>query len=148
FGSSKRQWWNLDLVSFLVQELYMRYNLQTVLIGGKETVGIVPFIENMIDTTGKLTLPELKALITNSSIIITTDSGPFHISGALRKKIVGLFRAKRPELANIYPDTRVIFGKDELCQVKCKWDQCRINKCVQLHNISVEQVLQEVEKLI
>ncbi len=148
FGSSQRQWWNLDAVSLLVQELYKRYNLQTILVGGKETVGIIPFSENIIDITGKLTLVELKAVLANASIIITTDSGPFHIAGALKKKMVGLFRARRPELANIYPDTQVIFGNDEVCQVKCKWDQCRKDKCVQLHNISVTQILQEVEKQV
>jgi ADP-heptose:LPS heptosyltransferase len=115
-----------------------------VLIGGKETVGIIHTSADIIDTTGQLTLTELKAVIANAELVITTDSGPFHIAGAFGKQIIGLFRARRPELAGIFPAARVILGQNETCQKTCKWDHCRTANCKQLFNISVNDILLKI----
>ncbi len=147
FGSTRRQWWNLEEIPRLASELFNRYQLPIVLIGGKEIQGMVPVHPNIIDTTGTLSLLQLKAAIAESRFVISTDSGPFHIAGAFNKTIVGLFRARRPELARIFPKGHVLFGQNETCELQCKWDKCRNEKCDQLYNINAAQVLSKIEEL-
>jgi ADP-heptose:LPS heptosyltransferase len=152
FGSTLRQWWDLENAVPLANHLREKYNLKIVLVGksynlnGTEVVPRVreEFESVIVNTTGKLELPELLAVIDNSKLVITTDSGPFHIAGALQKPTVGLFRARRPEHARSYPTARVILGVNEACQKNCRWDHCDSNPCRQLSNISLEHVLDEI----
>ena len=149
FGSTHRQWWRLDQTAALATELKAKYDLQTVLIGGKETVSsVAPEIAAaVVNTTGQLSLPELLAVVEGAEIVVTTDSGPFHIAGALGKKIVGLFRARRPEHAAHYPQTTVAFGQHESCKLNCRWDFCQSDPCEQMKRISLDEVLRRIENL-
>ena len=145
FGSSRRQWWKLEDVGTLATNLKERHDLQTVLIGGSETVSQAAKDANIVDTTGQLSLPELLAVIDGSEIVITTDSGPFHIAGALVKPIVGLFRARRPEHKKQYPDTTVVFGENDHCMQDCEWDRCETMPCRQMENIQIDEVIKSVK---
>lgn len=149
FGSEKRQWWPLERINSLAQELYQLYGLKTILIGGPETKSQVPnnLISFIINTTGKLSIKELLATIERAQLVITTDSGPFHIAGALGRPIVGLFRGRRPEHAKRYPQAEVIFGQEIKCQRSCEWDRCSNIPCTQLNKINVDSVLQAVERV-
>lgn len=144
FGSSRRQWWRLDDVGELAARLEER-DFQTVLIGGSETVSQISKDTDVIDSTGQLTLPELLAVIDGSKLVITTDSGPFHISGALGKPIVGLFRSRRPEHAKQYGTASVLFGENEQCMQACKWDSCETEPCRQMEDITIEGVAESIE---
>ncbi|MES1220655.1 MAG: glycosyltransferase family 9 protein [Bacteroidota bacterium] len=147
FGSTRRQWWNPDAVPDLVKSLSEHFNCQVVLIGGPETSGVFPSMDNLVDTTGSFSISELKAVIKEACFVITTDSGPFHIAGAFHKKIIGLFRAVRPELATIYPEASVILGRNELCQATCNAYHCRQLNCAEMHEISVEAILTKADQL-
>ena len=143
FGSSRRQWWKLEGTGLLAANLMERHDLQTVLIGG----GNVSRIEKdaaVIDTTGRLTLPELLAVIDGSRMAITTDSGPFHVAGALGRPIVGMFRSTRPEHARRYETGTVILGNNDRCMRVCGWDSCETEPCRQMENISVDEVTKSV----
>lgn len=144
FGSSRRQWWKIDDVGALAAKLE-ECDLQTVVIGGSETVSQISKDAAVIDSTGQLTLPELLAVIDGSKLVITTDSGPFHIAGALGKHIVGLFRSRRPEHAKQYGTASVLFGENERCMQACKWDSCEGEPCRQMENITVEGVAESIE---
>lgn len=149
FGSTHRQWWRLDEIAGLAANLKTEYDLQTVLIGGKETVASVApeTAAAVVNTTGQLSLPELLAVVEAAEIVVTTDSGPFHIAGALGKNIVGLFRARRPEHAHNYPNAAVAFGEFESCKHNCRWDFCQSDPCEQMQRISLEEVLRAVKSL-
>lgn len=142
FGSSRRQWWPIENIPHLANLLHTHHCLRTVLIGGKETseVDISTSGESIIDTRGLLSLQELLAVIDRAKVVITTDSGPFHISGALGKSIIGLFRARRPEHATTYSTSRVIFGRDDGCNIMCEWDSCADSNCRQMQRITVKQI--------
>lgn len=139
FGSSRRQWWKLEYAGTLAANLMEQHDLQTVLIGG-ESVSRIAKNTAVIDTTGQLTLPELLAVIDGSRIVITTDSGPFHIAGALGKPIVGMFRSTRPEHARQYETAKVVCGENDRCMRVCRWDSCENEPCRQMENISVDEV--------
>ena len=83
FGSTPAQWWPLDRAGELTDGLLDEHNLRTIVIGGPETRGrLGAGIRNTIDATGAFTIPELMAVIENAELVISTDSGPFHIAGA------------------------------------------------------------------
>jgi heptosyltransferase III len=51
---------------------------------------------NVIDLTGKMTLPELIAFINACDGIVAASTGPLHIAAALGKRAVGLYAPMRP----------------------------------------------------
>ncbi len=150
FGSSRRQWWPIENIPHIANLLHTQHGLRTVLIGGKETsdVDIGTGDESIIDTRGVLTLQELLAVIDGAEVVITTDSGPFHISGALAKMIIGLFRQSRPEHAAAYPSANVIYGENSQCDAECFWDKCSADTCRQMANLSVDLCRTELRELL
>jgi ADP-heptose:LPS heptosyltransferase len=149
FGSTRRQWWTVERVEELAEELWYRHGLRTVLIGGPEARGRLPASAagRVTDATGTLSIPELLAVLERASLVISTDSGPFHLAGALGRPTVGLFRARRPEHADRYPTARVVFGRDSTCMKRCRWDRCRSQLCLQLNALRVEEVEEAVRQL-
>src|SRR5262249_17893673 len=124
--------------------------MRSLLVGGPEFRGVVASLSNsrsLINTVGELSIPRLLATIESASLVVTTDSGPFHMAGALGKPIVGLFRGRRPEHANRYPRTRVIFGADLSCERHCRWNHCQAEPCRQLDALSIDEVLSEISKV-
>lgn len=148
YGSTSRQWWNPDNLASAAESVLKAHDARTVLIGGNETRSTDISSEAIIDTRGRLTLQELLAVIDGSKLVISTDSGPFHIAGALRKPIVGLFRSRRPEHAEAYPNTGVIFGRDDSCMLNCKWDRCTSDPCRQMSDITVEDLASAIPENI
>ena len=58
---------------------------------------------NFIDTTGKIGLPELINIVSSAKLVITNDSGPFHISVALNKRTVCVSNGNHFGRFNPYP---------------------------------------------
>jgi ADP-heptose:LPS heptosyltransferase len=98
-----------------------------VIFTGTESEGQIfrPFLpkhDNLLDSSGKLTLTELIAVIGSSDALVAASTGPLHIAGLLGIRAVGLFSPRRP----IHPGRWQPLGKnsvalvyDENCQ-KCK----------------------------
>jgi ADP-heptose:LPS heptosyltransferase len=149
FGSTPAQWWPPDRTAELAEALCREYDLWTIIIGGPETCGTLgPTARNAIDTTGALTISKLMAVIENARLVISTDSGPFHIAGALRRPLVGLFRARRPEHSGRYPQARVVFGYHPSCAGRCDWNRCRTVPCREMNALSVCDVLDAVRSMM
>ena len=150
FGSTPRQRWPLDRVLQLAQRIYQVTGMRSLLVGGPEFRGVVASLskcQSLINTVGELSILQLLAIIESASLVVTTDSGPFHMAGALGKPIIGLFRGRRPEHANRYPMTRVIFGNDHSCERFCRWNHCRAEPCRQLDALSTDEVLSEIKRV-
>jgi len=106
----------------------------------------------MFDFVGRLSLRESCALIELADAVLTTDSGPLHIAGALRRPTVGLFRAIRPEYATLYDTVIPLFweGGPE-CLKGCSWDSwygCREAPCRQLEGIEDDKIVESVVTLV
>ncbi len=140
FGSTSRQWWPMENVPEFLRLAESQTGMRVVLLGGKETQAAETGTDGMIDTRGRLTIPELLAVIDGSEVVVTTDSGPFHIAGALGKQIIGLFRNRRPEHATAYPTARAVLGMNEKCNTECDWDKCAADPCRQMRAIPVASV--------
>lgn len=144
YGSKPHQWWPIELVEALSIELESRYKVRTVLVGDSSTSKRALSPLRIIDMRGKLEISELMALMEGATLNLSTDSGPFHVAGALRRPVVGLFRECRPEHASHYPSAKVLFGKDSFCEGRCEWDRCATSPCRQMRALSVEEVLAAV----
>ncbi|MBX3295951.1 MAG: glycosyltransferase family 9 protein [Acidobacteria bacterium] len=140
FGSTSRQWWPMENVPEFLRLAESQTGMRVVLLGGKETQAADTGTDGIIDTRGRLTIPELLAVIDGSEVVVTTDSGPFHIAGALGKHIIGLFRNRRPEHATAYPTARAVLGMNEKCNTECDWDKCAADPCRQMRAIPVASV--------
>jgi ADP-heptose:LPS heptosyltransferase len=147
FGSTARQRWPLDRVPQLTEQVFQSTGWRSLLVGGPEfrdALASPVGAPSLIDAVGAFSLPELLAAIESARLVVTTDSGPFHMAGALGRPIVGLFRGSRPEHAGRYPRARVLLGRDSACEKLCHWNYCQAAPCRQLESLSVEEVLNEV----
>ncbi|MBX7062012.1 MAG: glycosyltransferase family 9 protein [Pyrinomonadaceae bacterium] len=156
FGSTSNQWWNIALVAKLARFVDTQFGLKLVVIGKEYSLNgqlVSPQIglgagKAVIDTINQLELSEMIAAIDRAEMLVTTDSGPFHVAGALRKPTLGLFRARRPEHSNAYNTADILFGNDIECERNCSWDKCRTSPCVQMENIGIDDVTRKVGLLL
>ncbi len=150
YGSTRRQWWPVERIGALVGAFREETGLRTVLLGGVETVGQPsgPSGSSCLDARGILTLSELAAVLDRADLVISTDSGPFHIAGALQRPLVGLFRSSRPEHGVLYPTSRVLLGQDDECCGTCRWDHCERIPCQQMQWITVTEILESAVRSI
>ncbi len=142
FGSRTRQWWPVAGVLEVASSLKKQYGMRSVVVGGaSEALQRGDFRgDGLVNAVGRLTIQELLAVVDGACLIISTDSGPFHIGGALRRPLVGIFRSSRPEHAQRYPGSEVVLGEHASCVGLCRWDHCRSNPCRQLQAISAAEV--------
>lgn len=141
FGSTPRQWLAPERIAALSDAIASSSGLDIVLVGGAETRRSgSPYPVKCFDATGVLTIAELAAVLDGAGLVISTDSGPFHMAGALGRPLVGLFRASRPEHSARYPHALVLFGEDQECARACRWDLCRGLPCRQMRSIRVEDI--------
>ena len=97
--------WPAEYFIQLIQEIrVLKPEMLIVLIGNKQEANYVNEIakhfqedNHVIDSSGKLKLDELIAVMNNAAGIITNDTGPLHLALALRKKTVGLFGPCAPD---------------------------------------------------
>lgn len=149
FGSTPAQWWPTEQVNELGRRIRRELGLTTVLIGGGETrAAVLGKADDVVDSRGALSLEELLGVIEQARLVVSTDSGPFHIAGALGRPIVGLFRARRPEHAGRYSQARVIFGCHHACKWQCQWDRCRERPCRQMRDLSATDVFSTIRGVL
>ena len=97
--------WPAEYFIQLIHEIrVLKPEMFLVLIGNKQEAKYVNEIakhfqqnNRVIDSSGKLKLDELIAVMNNANGIITNDTGPLHLALALRKKTVGLFGPCAPD---------------------------------------------------
>jgi len=143
FGSTRRQWWPAERAARLCARLGDDLGTRTLVVGGPETRPRVPksTSKQMISVAGLLSLQELSAVLENAALVVSTDSGPLHIAGALGRPVIGLFRERRPEHSTRYSSLKAVIGDHQTCQTSCKWNYCAQVPCHQLRDISADEVL-------
>ncbi|HUG54123.1 MAG TPA: glycosyltransferase family 9 protein [Vicinamibacteria bacterium] len=100
-----------------------------------------------VDLRGQLGLDELIALVGIGDSVISTDSGPYHLAGAMGRPGVGLFRASRPEHAGRYPTlTSLVAPSLPECVGPCRWDRCAASPCRQMAALPPEEVVEAARR--
>lgn len=142
-GSAKE--WPFEKYVSLTNELISKG--KTVVFTGTEEEGKkfrkeLPESDNVIDTTGKLSLEQLMVLIHGAKNLVACSTGPLHISGFYGVNTIGLFSPKRP----IHPGRWKALGEnvktlvfDENCELCIKRKPCN---CIE--KITVEAVLEKI----
>ena len=104
------------------------------------------FPERVINLAGKTNLRELLALISVCSVFLTNDSGPMHIADAIGTRLLALFGSTSDVKTGPFHHAKNVIHKHVSCS-PCYKRVCPIDfKCMK--NISVEEVYQQIEKLI
>ena len=165
--SAKARMWPYDRYAALCDEIIERRNAKIIFVGNFNEIELIEDIqknmENKNKTTnaaGKITLNQLFCLISKCKLFIGNDAGPMHIAAAQGVKTIGLFGPNLPIRFRPY-------GKGNIGLYKGY--NCEFSPCINVHkgqvpdclyprnsndyqkcmkNISVNDVLKEVEKLI
>ncbi|MBI1837427.1 MAG: glycosyltransferase family 9 protein [Flavobacteriia bacterium] len=122
----------------------------TVYFTGTEKEGLLfrnqlPLSDNIIDTTGKLTLKQLIYFISKVNVLVACSTGPLHIAGFTGIKAIGLFSPRKP----IHPGRWRALGKD--VHIVVKNENCQAcaskQKCSCVEQITVKKVIFEIESI-
>lgn len=142
-GSAKE--WPLESYLELTKKLI---NLgHTVLFTGTEKEGAMfrselPKHDQVIDTTGRLSLEQLIVLISKANNLVACSTGPLHIAGFLGIRTIGFFSPRKP----IHPGRWRALGKDVRILVddpNC--EACgRKEDCNCITQIAPERVIAEI----
>jgi heptosyltransferase-2 len=99
---SKR--WPEEYFSELIQRLFAKTGWRTVLVGGVEDQSVIENILRQlpegiaVSAAGKITLLETAALIKQSKMMISNDSGLMHLGAALNVPLLAIFGSTVEEL--------------------------------------------------
>lgn len=148
--------WPQDRFVDLVTQLARRGH-QVVLIGAKAEKDYVDEIvrklgadarDRVIDTSGKLSLGELFALLKGAACVVTNDTGPMHFSIALDRPTVCLFGPVSPEHYGVRkPNVEMIYHAVYCspCAHELDFPPCAGNNvCMKM--IEVSEVLAAIER--
>lgn len=125
-----------------------------VVVGGKDDLPdgekILLDIPNSLHACGRLSLPETAAILQNSSLLITGDSGIMHIGYGVGVKIVALFGPGRSKKWAPQRSNCIVINKNLPCSPCTKYGytpKCKI-KAACMESITVEEVFRASIKLI
>jgi ADP-heptose:LPS heptosyltransferase len=138
----------------LTYQLRKKYPaFEIYLVGSKSESEYVSEVSNHFkkdalvhDVSGKTSLKELIALISKSTLVITNDTGPMHLSAAMQKNTVALFGPCSPSQyaigKTVFPIYKNVYCSPcvhEFITPPCKG----ANLCMQL--IEVKEVMNAVD---
>jgi len=143
--------WPAENYVKLTERLAERLGAQIIMVGDKRDraliKGIVSSVKRDItDLSGKTTLCQLASLLGRSDLLITNDSAPLHIAGAVGTKVLAIFG---PTDSNAYGPT----GKDDRVMMKkldcspCAKAQCKYkHECMK--DLKVDEVFNTAKEML
>lgn len=159
YGSSKR--WPPERFADTAKKVIEELDGSAVILGGPAETGIAaeivgtltkslperPLPGRLLSVAGKTSIRELAALISESDILLTNDSGPMHIGYAVGTPVAGIFGSTSPRMTGP-AGLRDIVIKKELDCAPCFERECRRKdlKCMDL--ITSEEVFSSIGRLL
>jgi ADP-heptose:LPS heptosyltransferase/GT2 family glycosyltransferase len=144
FGRTPEQWWPEPAWRALAGMVRQQLGGTAVLVGDAAD-SFSRGGSSDVEVLGRLPLPELVALFLQAACVVSTDSGPFHLAGTMRRPGVGLFRRSRPEHSGRYSSIDAVIGPgDAACSKQCSWLRCRTLPCAQMAAIPAPTVFAAV----
>lgn len=144
--------WPLESYVATARALVTR-GIEVVLAGGPDDGWVLPAFDGVgvTDLIGKLTLTETLALLDESDVMVTHDTGPLHLAGMTRVGVVSIFgptdpQGRLPQRAN----TVALWGGEGFACRPCydgrDYAPCLHNGCVR--QITTAMVVREVEAVM
>lgn len=145
--------WPAGHFARLADALADRYHVRVLFVGGEGDIPLIRGIAGRMRTrpliaAGRTTFRQLGALLRQTRLLISNDSGPLHLGIAAGVPVVGLFGPTDPKLTgplNGGANAVEFFGSIG-CPVPCYQLRCPANLC--MHQIKVEQVLEAAGKFL
>jgi ADP-heptose:LPS heptosyltransferase len=102
---------------------------------------------NIINLTGRTTLPQLLKILSFSRLLVSGDSGPMHLAAALGRPTVALFGPTSPQRTGPYGTrSAVLFGRCP--RGPCFRERCALGRAGCQEEIAPEAAAAAVAELI
>ncbi len=135
----------------ICKKLNEKFNSEFLIIWGPGDEEDSNYIKNNLGEIAKLApktdVNKMSGLINNCNLIIANDSGPMHISAALKKPTLGIFGPTDPEKHGPYSSNSDFVIKDDLFCIKCNLLECPYNHECMLQ-LDSDIILKKVENLL
>jgi lipopolysaccharide heptosyltransferase II len=153
-GQSKR--WPIPYWATLIDRLIREDGANVVLTGAANDLPLISTItrrlhEQPINLAGQTSLPQLAALLQRADILITGDSGPMHIAGAVGTALIAIHGPTDPALSGPVSPKATIMRSDIWCSpcytAKGPAD-CRFYTTQCMKNITPDQVFTKIHEIL
>lgn len=146
-GASKftKKWPHYDKLSIKILE---NTDFHIFVIGGKEDFSTISentnYPNRLINLCGKISFKESGIILKHAFLSIVNDSGPFHISRALKTKTYVFFGPTDPKLFSFEKDTHLFYNKN--CKPHSLYGDNKFPKKYKdcMSGISVEEVFNTI----
>ena len=108
-SSHTRRNWRAEYYAQVADHAASAHGMRVVITGGptKAERGMAQAIERsvhqqVVNTVGRDTLPQLLALLQRAEVLLSPDSGPAHMATAVGTPVIGLYAATNPERSGPY----------------------------------------------
>ena len=142
--------WSWQRFVAVADELAKKFNAKIIITGSKNESTLAGKVcrsisSGSIDTSGKLSLGQLIALISKCKLYISNDTGPMHIANALGVPLIAIMGAGSMKTAPFQRNKCVLLKKPVACSPCYKY-RCSDLKCLSL--ISPIDVINAAENLV
>ena len=128
--------------------------LQVVIVGGRNEADyfslLEPLPENICNLVGKTTFPELIGLISGAKAVISTDTGPAHIAGAVNTPVYAIIGPTNFKRTGPYPtpDNEIHILSANLpcspCYHTQRFKDCKKNRC--MYEVTSDHVVDALQQ--
>jgi heptosyltransferase-2 len=142
--------WPKENFAALSDRLIQELGAKIVICGAHKDIDLAKDIarrmkENPVILAGKTTLKQLGAVMRQSDVVISADSGPMHIAAAAGANLIALFGPTSPEITGPIGKGRIeIICTEVGCLVPCYKLNCDDYRCMK--EISVEDVFRKARQ--
>ncbi len=134
--------WPLERFASLADRLVKAWNADILWIWGpgekQEAETCMKLMRSSSRLLPETNLKQLGAMLQRMDMVISTDSGPMHISAAVNTPTVGLFGPTQPEHQGPFGDKHVVVKHDSLACLGCNRLDCPHTSC--MNWLSVDNV--------
>jgi ADP-heptose:LPS heptosyltransferase len=158
-GQAVREW-PAENYGRVARYLFDRHGLSIVVTGGtrdsdkarriEKTSGLTP-----VDLTGRLSLPQLAAVVARAELVLANDSGGIHLTAALGRKGIAVSASSslvdfHPYPADLNPTVRFVYPKAirEASSHEAFLAALVPGERVPVEEVSVEAVLETVDEVL
>jgi len=105
--------WRPEFYAQIANHAQRRWGMRVVLCGGPSAIErdmgnriIADMQQAPIDTIGRDTLPQMLALLSAATVLLTPDSGPAHMATMVNTPVIGLYAPTNPARSGPYRSLR------------------------------------------
>ncbi|MBN1273689.1 MAG: lipopolysaccharide heptosyltransferase II [Candidatus Aminicenantes bacterium] len=141
YGSAKR--WPVSRFAELASLLQKNHKGNIIITGSAEEIPLSEKIASSMDLkpiilSGRTTIRQLSAFISQADVFVTNDSGPMHIANAFKIPVVAVFGPTDPKITGPLQDPSKVLFKQAACW-PCFYRDCPFDhRCMM--SISPEEV--------